>query len=74
MNILAEKYPREIEAILVKYPPDQKRSAVMPLLYLAQCEHGYISKQAMVEIAEILGCSIASARTRASSILRSRCA
>ena len=57
MNILAEKYPREIEAILVKYPPDQKRSAVMPLLYLAQCEHGYISKQAMVEIAEILGIS-----------------
>jgi NADH-quinone oxidoreductase subunit E len=54
VNILAEKYPREIEHILAKYPPDQKRSAVMPLLYLAQRENGYVSKQAMAEIAELL--------------------
>ncbi len=41
MNILLEKYPEEIQAILAKYPADQKRSAVMPLLYLAQRESGY---------------------------------
>jgi NADH-quinone oxidoreductase subunit E len=29
----------------------------MPLLYLAQREHGYVTKQAMTEIAEILGLS-----------------
>jgi len=57
VNILAEKYHREIDTILAKYPPDQKRSAVMPLLYLAQRENGYVSKQTMVEIAEILGIS-----------------
>ena len=57
MNILAEKYPQEIETILAKYPPEQKRSAVMPLLYLAQRENGYISRQAMAEIAEILDIS-----------------
>ncbi len=38
MNIILEKYPEEIQAILVKYPEDQKRSAVMSLLYLAQRE------------------------------------
>ena len=43
----ADKYPDEIAAILAKYPPDQRRSAVMPLLYLAQREHGYLSPQAI---------------------------
>lgn len=55
MNILAEKYPEEIDKILSKYPPDEKRSAVMPLLYLAQREKGYVTKQSMAEIAEVLG-------------------
>jgi NADH-quinone oxidoreductase subunit E len=34
-----------------KYPPEGKRSAVMPLLYLAQREEGYVSKAAMQDIA-----------------------
>lgn len=54
MNQLQSKYPQEIQAILAKYPADRKRSAVMPLLYLAQQEPGYITKQAMQEIGEIL--------------------
>ena len=53
--MLSEKYEQEIDAILAKYPPDQKRSAVMPLLYLAQRADGFITKQAMNEIAAILG-------------------
>jgi NADH-quinone oxidoreductase subunit E len=53
--MLAEKYAQEIDRILAKYPPDQKRSAVMPLLYLAQREAGYVDKMAMLEIADILG-------------------
>jgi NADH-quinone oxidoreductase subunit E len=52
--MLAEKYPHEVHMILAKYPPDQKRSAVMPLLYLAQREGGYVTKQVMQEIAELL--------------------
>ena len=55
--MLTEKYPDEIQTILAKYPPEQKRSAVMPLLFLAQCEQGYVTKQAMNEIAEILDIS-----------------
>jgi len=55
VNSLQEKYSGEIETILAKYPPDQKRSAVMSLLFLAQREQGFITRQALIEIAEILG-------------------
>jgi NADH-quinone oxidoreductase subunit E len=52
----AHKLPAaEVQAILAKYPPDQRRSAVMPLLYLAQREKMYVDRQDMAEIAEILG-------------------
>jgi NADH-quinone oxidoreductase subunit E len=54
VNNLAEKYPREIEQILAKYPPEHKRAAVMPLLYLAQREGNFVTKQDMEEIGELL--------------------
>jgi len=57
LNNLAQQYPGEIQDILAKYPADQKRSAVMPLLYLAQRAAGYVTKQSMQEIAEICGIS-----------------
>ena len=52
--MLAEKYPDEVKRILAKYPPDQKRSAVMPLLYMAQRQEGYVNKAAMEDIAAML--------------------
>lgn len=51
---LEKKYPKEVKQILSKYPPEHKRSAVMPLLYLAQREEGYVTKDAMKDIAQIL--------------------
>jgi NADH-quinone oxidoreductase subunit E len=51
---LAEKYPKEVEKILAKYPPEHKRSAVMPLLYLAQREEGYVDNHAIQDIARML--------------------
>jgi NADH-quinone oxidoreductase subunit E len=57
VNTLAEKYPQEIKTILAKYPQDQKRAAVMPLLYLAQRDQMYVTKQSMSEIGELLGIS-----------------
>lgn len=56
-NPFAAKFEAEIMSILAKYPPDQKRAAVMPLLYLAQRERMYIDRQAMDEIGEVLGIS-----------------
>ena len=59
MSSLAEKYPDEVKAILAKYPPEHKRSAVMPLLYLAQRDGGgYITKAAMEDVAHIVGISV----------------
>lgn len=52
MSVLAEKYAKEIEALLARYP--QKKSAVLPLMHLAQNEHGYMSAEAMHEVAAIL--------------------
>lgn len=54
MNQLHEKFAKEIADILAKYPADRKRSAVMPLIYLAQRDGNYITKQEMAEIGEIL--------------------
>lgn len=58
MNELLFKYAEEIKTILSRYPVEQKRSAVMPLLFLAQRDSTHISRQAMQEIAEILDISI----------------
>ena len=53
--MLAEKHKDQIAATLARYPADQKRSAVMPLLYIAQSEYGYVTKEAMDEVADIIG-------------------
>lgn len=50
--MLAEKYDNEIKAILKKYP--DKRSAVLPLMYLAQEAYGYLNKDAMRDVATVL--------------------
>jgi NADH-quinone oxidoreductase subunit E len=55
--MLADKYRDQIDAILARYPADQKRSAVMPLLYLAQSEYGYLSPEAMGEVGDLIGVS-----------------
>lgn len=57
MNSLREQYGAEIENLLAKYPANQKRSAVMPLLYIAQREHGYVTRDQLDQVGEILGIS-----------------
>jgi NADH-quinone oxidoreductase subunit E len=55
--MLKEKYAAEIAAIFAKYPPERKKSATMPLLYLAQKEYGYCSDEAIREVADLVGSS-----------------
>ena len=43
------------DAIMQRYPRDQKRSAVLPALYLAQSQQGYITANAIRYCAELLG-------------------
>lgn len=54
MNEFLKTHSDEIERILAKYPAENRRSAIMPLLYLAQRERNYITKQAIADIASIL--------------------
>lgn len=50
-NPLQEKYTERIDKHLAKYP--DKRSAVMPVLYIAQEEYGYLTDEAIDQVAEI---------------------
>ena len=43
------------DVIIQRYPPDQRRSAVLPALYLAQSQQGYITANAIRHVAELLG-------------------
>jgi len=49
--VLAEKYKDRIVKIFAKYP--DRRSAVMPLLYIAQEEYGWITPEALKEVGEL---------------------
>lgn len=50
--MIAESYAEEIKGILARFP--DKKSAVLPLMHLAQQEYGYMSQEAMQEVADIL--------------------
>jgi NADH-quinone oxidoreductase subunit E len=50
--VLIDDYPAEIEAILAKYP--DKVSAVLPAMYLAQDSYGYMSVEAIKDVAALL--------------------
>jgi NADH-quinone oxidoreductase subunit E len=43
------------DEIVLRYPPDRRRSAVLPALYLAQYQQGYITANAIRYVAELLG-------------------
>ena len=42
------------DEIIKRYPPDRRRSAVLPALYLAQYQQGYITANAIRHVAELL--------------------
>jgi NADH-quinone oxidoreductase subunit E len=45
----------QFDEILTRYPADQKRSAVLPALYLVQHQQGYITANSMRYVAGLLG-------------------
>lgn len=52
MMTFREKYAAEIQGVLGRFP--HKKSAVLPLMHLAQHHYGYMSDEAMQEVAAIL--------------------
>lgn len=57
MNELQKRYPEDVAAILKKYPPEFRQSAVMPLLFLAQRQDGHVSDRSVTDIAGLTGLS-----------------
>ncbi len=51
---LTERAYAQIDRELAKYPADQKQSAVMAALRIAQVEHGYVCPEVEAEIAAYL--------------------
>ena len=47
------------DVVVQRYPPDQRRSAVLPALYLVQDQQGYITANAMRYVAGLLGITAA---------------
>jgi len=43
------------DEVIARYPSDRRRSAVLPALYLAQYQQGYITANAIRYVAELLG-------------------
>ena len=47
------------DVIIQRYPPDRRRSAVLPALYLVQYQQGHITASAMRHVADLLGITAA---------------
>ena len=43
------------DEIVTRYPPERRRSAVLPALYLAQHQQGYITANAIRHVAQLVG-------------------
>lgn len=54
-KLLSADALRKIDRETAKFPPEQRQSAVMAALQIAQVEHGWISKELMQEVADYLG-------------------
>ena len=52
--MLSPESLKKIDREVAKYPPDQKQSAVMGALIIAQDEKGWLSTETMDEVAKVL--------------------
>jgi len=53
--LLSEQAYKKIDREIAKYPPDQKQSAIMASLGIAQEEKGWVSPEVIQDIADYLG-------------------
>ena len=54
MPLLNDESLQRIEREAKKYPPEQRQSAVMSALAIAQDQHGWLSNEVMEEVAQVL--------------------
>ena len=46
-----------LEEICARYPAEERKSAILAALYLAQQQQGYLTRNAMRHVAEAIGCT-----------------
>jgi NADH-quinone oxidoreductase subunit E len=46
-----------LEEICARYPPERRKSAILSALFLAQRQQGYLTRNAMRHVAEVIGCT-----------------
>ncbi len=46
-----------LEEICARYPPEERKSAILAALYLAQKQQGYLTQNAMSHVAEVIRCT-----------------
>lgn len=46
-----------LEEICTRYPPERRQSALLYALYIAQEQQGYLTRNAMRHVAEVIGCT-----------------
>jgi NADH-quinone oxidoreductase E subunit len=54
-----EENRARLEEIAKRYPPEGRRSAILPALYLVQRQLGYVSLQSIAHVADAIGCTSA---------------
>lgn len=55
LALISDDSKRKIDREIAKFPADQKQSAVMAALAIAQDQHGWLSNGVMDEVAQYLG-------------------
>jgi len=66
MTVFEGSVRADADAIMDRYPETHRRSAIMPLLYLAQSVQGWVSRDALREIGGLLGITTAEVEAVAS--------
>jgi NADH-quinone oxidoreductase subunit E len=48
-----------LETICARYPPERRKSAIIAALYLVQKQQGYITRNGIRHVADVIGCTAA---------------
>jgi NADH-quinone oxidoreductase E subunit len=48
---------RRFENIAAQYPPEQRKSAILAALYIGQEQQGYVSRNVIKHVAQVIGCT-----------------
>jgi len=52
---LSARFFEDAAKLIARYPDGESRAALLPLLYLVQSEHGFVSSQGITAISKLLG-------------------